>query len=125
MKKNYQTTADAAAMPLPDHVSVAMDDLAGTLREGLLALAVGAGLQVMQAVFDEQVGMLCGPRGAHDPARRAYRHGTEDGSVVLGGRKVPVRRPRVRRSDGSGEVPKRKRLVVGGKGVVIALEFAV
>jgi len=104
MKKNYQTTADAAAMPLPDHVSVAMEDLAGTLREGLLALAVGAGLQVMQAVFDEQVGMFCGPRGAHDPERRAYRHGTEDGSVVLGGRKVPVRRPRVRRSDGSGEV---------------------
>ena len=32
------------------------------------------------------------------------RHGTEAGSVTLGGRRVPVRRPRVRAVDGSGEL---------------------
>src|SRR5580692_9554250 len=104
MKKNYQTTTDVAVMALPDQVSVAMDDLATTLREGLLALAVGAGLQVLTAVLDEQVTGLCGQKFAHDPQRRATRHGHEDGSVVLGGRRVPVRRPRVRATDGSGEV---------------------
>lgn len=104
MKKDYQTTIDSAAIPVPDEVRVVMDELAGELREGLLAMAVGAGLQVMHAVLDEQVRTLCGPKGRHDRERTANRHGTEDGSVVLGGRKVPVRRPRVRRSDGSGEV---------------------
>ena len=44
------------------------------------------------------------PRGKHDPERTATRHGTEAGSVTLGGRRVPVRRPRVRATDGSGEV---------------------
>ncbi len=33
------------------------------------------------------------------------RHGHERGSVTLGGRRVPVARPRVRAADGSGELP--------------------
>jgi len=74
------------------------------MREGLLALAVGAGLQVMAQLMEADVSAVCGPRGRHDPARAATRHGTEAGSVTLGGRRVPVRRPRVRASDGTGEV---------------------
>jgi hypothetical protein len=33
------------------------------------------------------------------------RHGHEQGSVTLGGRRVAVQRPRVRAADGSGELP--------------------
>jgi putative transposase len=33
------------------------------------------------------------------------RHGHEQGSVTLGGRRIPVQRPRVRAADGSGELP--------------------
>jgi hypothetical protein len=68
-------------------------------------LAVGAGLQVMAAMMVESVTGLCGPKGRHDPARAAVRHGSGAGSVSLGGRPVPVRRPRVRAADGSGELP--------------------
>src|SRR4051794_5187310 len=46
-----------------------------------------------------------GPRGRHDPARGATRHGHGAGSVSLGGRRVPVRRPRMRATDRSGELP--------------------
>ncbi len=104
MKKNYQRTTAAAAMAVPDTITVAMTNLADELREGLLALAVGTGLQVMDAILEESVTALCGPKGRHDPTRTATRHGHEDGSVALGGRKVPVRRPRVRATDGSGEL---------------------
>jgi len=75
------------------------------MQEGLLALAVGAGLQVMQQLMEADVAAACGPRGKHDPDRTATRHGTEAGSVTLGGRRVPVIRPRVRAVGGSGEVP--------------------
>jgi putative transposase len=37
--------------------------------------------------------------------RTPVRHGRERGSVTLGGRRVPVSRPRVRAVDGSGELP--------------------
>ena len=42
--------------------------------------------------------------GRHNPGRAGYRHGSEAGSVTLGGRRVPVTRPRVRAADGSGEL---------------------
>jgi putative transposase len=104
VKKDYQTTAVPTDLAMPDAVTVAMGDLAETVREGLLALAVGAGLQVIQVMMQESVTAVCGPKGAHDPERTALRHGSEEGSVTLGGRRVPVRRPRVRTADGTSEV---------------------
>lgn len=76
------------------------------MREGLLALAlaVGAGLQVMTLLMDADVAALVGPRGKHDRDRVAVRHGTQAGSVTLGGRGVGIERPRVRAVDGSGEL---------------------
>jgi putative transposase len=89
---------------VPEQVIVSMAEIAESAREGLLALAVGTGLQVMTAMFAEDAERLCGPDGKHNPARAGYRHGSEDGSVTLGGRRIPVTRPRVRTADGSGEL---------------------
>jgi transposase-like protein len=89
---------------LPAEVRLAFAEIAGVAREGLLAMSVAAGMAVMQAMFDAEVTAACGPRGKHDPDRAAVRHGAGRGSVVLGGRRVPVRRPRARSTDGA-EVP--------------------
>ena len=85
-------------------MTVAIGELAGELEEGLLAFAVGAGLKVLDVILEPRP-QPWPARGAARPRARAVRHGTEDGMVVLGGRQVPIRRPRVRRADGSGEVP--------------------
>jgi putative transposase len=107
--KKYQKqkidTPAGEGFVVPEQVSVAMDEIVGCMREGLLALAVGSGLQVMQVLMEAEVTALAGPKGRHDPARTAVRHGHERGSVTLGGRRVPVARPRVRAADGSGELP--------------------
>jgi transposase-like protein len=106
MTKKYQTNAvDTNALAVPEQVSVAMTEIAADMREGLLALDVGAGLQVMQQLMEADVTAVCGPRGMHDPDRTATRHGTERGWVTLGGRRVPISRPRVRTADGTGELP--------------------
>jgi putative transposase len=106
VSKQYQNRGtDASDLVVPDQVSVAMAGIAESAAEGLLAVAVGAGLQVMAALMAESVTALAGPKGHHDPDRTAVRHGTGPGSVTLGGRRVPVRRPRVRAADGSGELP--------------------
>ena len=106
MSNIYQTrTAEASPAPcVPDEVMISLGEIAESAKEGLLALAVGAGLQVMYAMMDADVTTLAGPRGRHQPDRAAVRHGGQDGSVTLGGRRVAVRRPRVRAADGSGEV---------------------
>ena len=89
---------------VPEQVAVSMAEIAGSVKEGLLALAVGAGLQVMAAMFAEDAERLCGPGGKHNPGRAGYRHGTGAGSVTLGGRRIGATRPRVRAADGSGEL---------------------
>jgi transposase-like protein len=89
---------------VPEQVIVSMAEIAESAKEGLLALAVGTGLQVMAAMFGEDAERLCGPDGKHNRGRAGYRHGTEAGSVTLGGRRIPVARPRVRAADGSGEL---------------------
>lgn len=89
-------------MPPLESATVALTEIAESARQGLLALAVGTGLQVMQAWMTADVEALCGPRGRHNPERAGYRHGTEAGSVTVGGRRVPIPRPWVRAADGSG-----------------------
>ena len=104
MKKSSQIqSVDATA--IPQCVSVAMAEIAENMHEGLLALAVGAGLQVMVALMEADVSALAGPKGKHDATRTAVRHGRERGSVTLGGRRVAITRPRVRAAGGSGELP--------------------
>jgi putative transposase len=106
--KQYQTrdaTASTPELTIPAEVSVALAEIAESAKEGLLALAVGAGLQVLGTLMEESVTALAGPKGKHNSDRAAVRHGHEQGSVTLGGRRVPVQRPRVRAADGSGELP--------------------
>ena len=103
--KTYQINDVAATeLAVPEQVMLSMAEIAEDMHEGLLALAVGAGLQVMSTLMDADVTAICGPRGRHDRQRVAVRHGTGPGSVTLGGRRVPVTRPRVRAADGSGEL---------------------
>lgn len=91
---------DLADPELPERLAGAMSEqlecFAARMRQGLLAASVAIGLEVMGELIDVEVAELAGPKGKHDANRAAYRHGSEDGKVTLGGRRVPVRRPRVR-----------------------------
>jgi len=87
---------DDVGIDLPDEVSIALREIASTAKQGLLALSVGIGLAVVQEIFEEQATGIVGEKGKHDPGREANRHGHERRHLTLGGRKVPVRRPRVR-----------------------------
>ena len=70
MRKNYQNQEIDTSQPaVPDTVSVALAELAGELREGLLALAVGTGLQVMAAIME--AGRDRGVRAEGPPRPRA------------------------------------------------------
>jgi hypothetical protein len=75
---------------LPEEIRLAMSDIAGAAREGLLAMSVAAGMAVMAAMFEAEIAEACGPKGKHDANRAAMRHGQGRGSVTLGGRRVAV-----------------------------------
>jgi transposase-like protein len=68
-----------------------------------MELAVASGMNVLRAMLEKDRSAVCGPRYAHQSDRQAVRAGTVPSEVVFGGRKVAIRRPRVR-SNGD-EVP--------------------
>lgn len=94
------SSIEAAELPLPAEIQEALGELVGAAREGLLALSVGVGLAVVHELMEVEVDEVVGPKGRWNPDRTASRHGHEAGSMTLGGRRVPVNRPRVRSVDG-------------------------
>ena len=103
MKKQSRTVPRRrqSVSPTPRHLPL-VDILIDTQAE-LQELVVASGLKVLEAMLDEDRAAVCGPRYAHQPARQAYRTGHTPSQVVLGGRKVAIRRPRARRA--GEEVP--------------------
>jgi transposase-like protein len=99
------TAEEAPERVLPARVQEALGELVGAAQEGLMALSVGVGLGVLHELMEEELDEVVGPRGRHDPERTSVRHGHDAGEVTLGGRRVPVSRPRARTVDGSAEVP--------------------
>src|SRR2546428_7917163 len=99
------TTLEAPESPLPPQIQEALGELVGAAKEGLLALSVGVGLGVVHELMELEVDGVVGPKGKHDSDRVAVRHGHENGSMTLGGRRVQVSRPRMRTSAHEHELP--------------------
>jgi transposase-like protein len=76
-------------------VFAAMADARSTLHDAV----VHAGMTVLGAMLEEDRAKLCGRRYVHDPMRAASRGGYTEGELAMGGRRVIVRRPRVRGSN--------------------------
>jgi len=94
-----EEVAQLAGLPL--EATVALADLATAVKDGLLAMCADVGLMVMAQVMEDELTRRIGPKHAKLIDRTANWHGTTTGSVVLGGRLLPVERPRGRTTDGT------------------------
>ena len=100
MKNTARRRARSQETTTEQLVFAAMRDARATLHDAV----VTAGMTVLGAMLEEDRARLCGPRYAHDPQRQASRAGHAEGELAMGGRRVRMRRPRVRGADGR-EVP--------------------
>jgi putative transposase len=101
-------TDETLAGVLPETLAVTLGGIAEACREGLMAVAVEAGLATALAIMQQEADALCGAWNARRVERTCERGGTTATSVVMGGQRLPLRRPRVHRvEDGgrAGEVP--------------------
>ncbi len=62
----------------------------------LIRSLIPLGLMHVQLVLEEEVEALAGPRYVREDGASGMRHGSNPGTVVLDGQKVPIRVPRVR-----------------------------
>lgn len=74
--------------------------LTEVVRRELREFVVNAGVVALAGLLEEERTRVCGARYSRGDGRRAYRGGHTDGELVLGGRRVRVRRPRARTTEG-------------------------
>jgi len=89
-----QPTTMAVEIPLPLLGAFA------NIEKSFFELCIDSGQQVLQAMMEQDREDLCGPRWKRDPDRAAGRGGTTQSEVTLGGRRIAIKRPRVRSKDG-------------------------
>ena len=70
------------------------------IEHSFFDLCVDAGQQVLAAMMEQDREDLCGPAWKRDPDRKAGRAGATRSEVTLGGRRIPMARPRVRSQEG-------------------------
>jgi putative transposase len=71
-----------------------------TTRHDLLAWVHAHGLAALDELFGAEAVALAGPKGRHQPQRTHHHWGTAATELTFGGRRVQVRRPRVRQTIG-------------------------
>ena len=93
----------------------AIEALRTEMRVELIQELIPLGLAEVGRVLDEEVERLAGPRHARKGEGEViYRHGSNPGSVRLGGQRHPVRVPRGARSGGRGASGVLRALALGG-----------
>jgi transposase-like protein len=81
------------------------------MQKALRELVLSSGLEVFAQMLEEDRARLCGPRYRPDAERQAFRYGHDEGSLVFGGRKIRLRKPRVRSTEGQElELPSWRRM---------------
>ena len=94
--------ANPPARPVTIQVPLPVLGVVNGVREAFHG-SIATGLQVLEAMMEADREVLCGAKGRHQVERPAWRGGSVDSQVTLGGRQVELPRLRVRSSD--GEVP--------------------
>jgi len=105
MKRESRTVDRSHQIDSPTQRHLPLVDLLVDTRAELMELAVASGLKVLHTMLEEDRTAICGPRYQHQIERKATRAGTVPSEVVLGGRKVQIRRPRVRANDEEVALP--------------------
>ena len=106
MKKHPARKSRSSEGPTPGFVQqrvLPLMEVIVALKDGLRELIVSSGMQVLEALLEDDREKLCGPKRKQQIEREAYRYGYDQGQLVMGGRKVSVAKPRVRGVHG-GEV---------------------
>jgi transposase-like protein len=104
MTKHAKNSTHLQAVDLPKTMAVEIPlPLLGAfanIEKSFFELCIDSGQQVLQAMMEQDREDLCGPRWKRDPDRSAGRGGTTQSEVTLGGRRIAIKRPRVRSKEG-------------------------
>jgi transposase-like protein len=79
--------------------------LAAVIRQNLYEFVVQEGMKALDAMLEQDRDVVCGPKHSKRGDHEAVRWGSTDGRLVMGGRRVVVRRPRARKNGNEVTLP--------------------
>jgi transposase-like protein len=109
MRKRKQCLGEVRVLRREDYQGLELN-----AKVELIRSLIPLGLMHVQMALEEEVEALAGARYAREDGTSGTRHGSNPGTVVLDGQKVPIRVPRVRSEQ--GEIPLRSYQVLHGTG---------
>jgi transposase-like protein len=105
LKKPYQIDKQKAAQQFRERagsaaeslqLAIPLPEVMSLVQQGLMSLALSAFTQLAEQMMQWEVNDLVGPKNQTDRDREKMRWGAQNGYCVVGGQKVPLKRPRVR-----------------------------
>jgi putative transposase len=103
MRRAYQKRFRRRSAPAEDaplQMMLDRDELIQQLQQSVHAFGVQVGLIVATELLGDEVRRKCGDRHERLPERVGYRYGSQRGVITIAGQKLPVKRPRVRGTEG-------------------------
>ena len=97
-----------SSRPVTIQVPLPVLGVVNGVREAFHGLCIATGLQVLEPMMEADREVLCGAKGRHQVERPAWRGGSVDSQVTLGGRQVELPRLRVRSSRASSQASSRR-----------------
>jgi transposase-like protein len=113
MKKAYQIDERRAIEKFRSHLLndpgtiqmiLPLAEIAQSLRHGVGTFLLKAQLELLMLIMENDVGAMTAPRYERGAVKEAQRWGQENGSVVINGQKMPIKRPRVRGPEGDVKI---------------------
>ena len=105
LTKQSRCQEPVVADPTTLQITAPLWDILENAETAFHGLCTAVGTQVLQQMMEIDRIALCGPAGQHDPERQAGRAGSTTSPIVLGGCRLPIRRPRVRSPEGELSLP--------------------
>jgi len=99
-KRGRESKETGARRTVNVQLSLPLVDALRGLEEDFFALCARSGQAVLTAMLEEDRTALCGPKWSRTVKGEAHRAGTTPSVVTLGGRRIPITRPRARRRGG-------------------------
>lgn len=107
MKRSYsnptKTRKENLSQPTPIPLPVDREQILRAMQDRLNGLATELGLVLALQFLEEEVSQHCGPRYQRQSQRQLTRYGHQEGVITLAGQKLPIRKPRMRYTNGQGE----------------------
>ncbi|MGI6128879.1 MAG: IS256 family transposase [bacterium] len=91
-------------LPLPIQ-ELTMRDLQEAVKGRFSSFCTAVGIQALMTLMDQDIEAVAGPKGKHDTARTAYRHGFQDTTIPMGNQRLAIKRPRARSIETNAEIP--------------------